>query len=121
MQDFRKGTMENRMVELAIEALERQKAELEAEIDRVKSGGALNDRSGRTANGKTRPNRSQSERMKAHWARRRAERSIASRAEATRKPGPQSAAAKKAVSERMKAYWAKQKQQKAKPASQNKA
>jgi hypothetical protein len=55
--------------------------------------------------------KSQSERIKAYRAKNKAAGVEASgpAQTATKKPGPQSAAAKNAISERMKAYWAKRK------------
>ena len=106
--------MNSRVLELAIEALEGQRAEIELEIQAlqimikeettpqpVSSGGK---RSGRTAEQR----KAQSERMRKYWQQRRASKTSV-KASARSKSGPQSAAARKAISVRMKAYWAKRK------------
>lgn len=116
--------MDNRILELAIEALEKQKAAVETEIAGLKS--AMSKQRGRAAaTAKAGSNRSQSDRMKAYWARKRAEKAkVSNRSKAkgvVRKPGPQSAAARRAISKRMKAYWAKRKAGKVKGSKQNKA
>ncbi len=116
--------MDNRIIELAIEALEKRKAAVETEIAGLIS--AMSKQRERVAvTAKAGPRRSQSERMKAYWARKRAEKAMASQPVkargALRKSGPQSAAARKASSERMKAYWAKRKAAKVKGPKQAKA
>jgi len=108
----RKGVMENRILELAIEALQLRKASVEAEIEAVRSElhGAAKVRRA-TIVGPTAVRRkpyidqrkAQSERMKAYWA--------ARKAAAKPKTGPRSAAARKAQSERMKAYWARKRKE----------
>jgi hypothetical protein len=108
--------MDARIIELAIEALQRRKSGVEAEIEMVE--GELRGRTAKPAApvaGKRRPKtaaqrKAQAERMRAYWAARKARKT----APAKPKMGPQSAAARKAQSERMKAYWAKRKAKAAK-------
>ncbi len=105
--------MEKRVLELALEALEAKRAEVELEIEaiRLMLGGSKvvtlaapfeRKRRRRTASER----RAQSLKMKKIWAAKRAAQATGKRAA---KPGhvPQTAAARKAQSERMKAYWAK--------------
>ena len=111
--------MDRRIIELAIETLEKQKSAIETEIAELKSAGNRRLHAGvpaKSVGRKTRQlsaaaKRAISERMKAYWAGKRAEGAKISRAPkgAIRKPGPQSAAARKAISARMKAYRAKRK------------
>jgi hypothetical protein len=113
--------MNSRVLELAIEALEGQRAEIELEIQAlqimIKEGttpqavAAGGKRPGRTAAQR----KAQSERMRKYWQRKRASKASV-KAPAKSKSGPQSAAARKAISERMKAYWAKRKADAAKKA-----
>ena len=111
--------MDNRIIELAVEALEKRKAAVETEIAGLKS--AMSKQQGHAAaTAKAAPRRSQSERMKAYWARKRAAAKVSKPVE-VRKPGSQSAASRKAISERMKAYWAKRKAAKVKGPKQAKA
>lgn len=110
-----KGIMEKRILELAVEALQGQKAVVEADIEWIRaqlSGGiragkpaistpAVLKRRGRTAAQR----KAQSEKMKAYWA---AKAGPAEKpAPVKPKKGPKRSAASKAQSERMKAYWAK--------------
>jgi len=109
--------MNNRIIELAIEALEKRKAAVEMEIAGLRS--LLRKRPGRAAaTAKAASWRSRSNWMKAYWARIRAKKlTVPQAAKASgvvRKPGPQSAAARRAVSKRMKVYWAKLKSGRAK-------
>jgi hypothetical protein len=84
--------MDQRIIELALEALERPKAQIDREIAELRSTSSLARR------------KTQSERMSEYWARKRAE----SQQLATKKRRrPRTAARKKAQSERMKAYRAK--------------
>jgi hypothetical protein len=111
--------MDARIIELAIEALQRRRSGVEAEIAMIE--GELRERTAGTAAlvaGKRGPRtaaqrKAQAERMRAYWAarKRQATRGRTARKAAPAKPkmGPQSAAARKAQSERMKAYWAKRK------------
>ena len=115
----------NRVLELALEALEKQRADVEAAIAEVEElqGGiprrivrrpelptlvVVKRRSQTAAERK-----SQSERMKAYWARKRAESAKLSAAQApetaTKKRKPKTAAHRRAQSKAMKAYWAKRK------------
>jgi hypothetical protein len=95
--------MDHRIIELALEALKSRKAAIDEEIEDLQAElRSLVKPSAR---------KSQSERMKAYWARKRAESAKLSAAQApktvVRRRRPRSAAQKKAQSERMKAYWAK--------------
>jgi len=113
--------MNSRVLELAIEALEGQRAEIELEIQAlqimIKDGAtpqtvaAGGKRAGRSAAQR----KAQSERMRQYWQRKRASKA-GDKAPAKSKSGPQSAAARKAISVRMKAYWAKRKADAAKKA-----
>jgi hypothetical protein len=110
--------MDKRILELALETLEKRKAAIDAEIQLIQTqlkGGtkhktvapAAGKRKARTAAQR----KAQSERMKQIWAAKRA----AKKAVLPKpKTGPKSAAARKAQSERMKAYWAKRKAAKSK-------
>jgi hypothetical protein len=104
-----------RLISLAIEALERRKDAIQADIDALLAREGGRQRStGRVAG-------SRSEKMKAYWAARKALSAKAPRPEKARRArrsGPQSPAARKAVSDRMKAYWAKRRA--AKPATSGK-
>jgi len=103
--------MEKRILELALETLEKQRAVIDAEIADIGArmagtGGIGTAPVVSTATGRRRTmsaarRKAVSKRMKAYWAARK------SRA-AKRKAGPKKAAAQKA-SERMKAYWAQKK------------
>jgi hypothetical protein len=93
--------MDRRILELALEALEERKSQIDKEI------AGLQAEIGRPTSG---ARKSQSDRMKAYWEKRRAEAAKTALAKApavAKKSGPQSAAARKAVSDRMKAWWAK--------------
>ncbi len=83
--------MDNRIIELAIEALENQRAVIEAEIAGLNF--ALRKQRGYVA---------------------AAAKAGPSQLRRPQKGGPQSAAARRAVSRRMKAYWAKRKAGRAK-------
>src|SRR5512138_3914869 len=112
--------MDQRIIALAIEALESRQEAIQAEINALrgtKSGNPKPTKRSETARN------TQSERMKAYWAKKKraAKASKPAKRAAVRKPGPQSAAAKKAASERMKAYWAKRKAAKGKGSEQAKA
>ena len=110
--------MDKRILELALETLEKRKAAIDAEIQSIQTqlkGGARSkivapaagERKVRTAAQR----KAQSERMKKIWAEKRA----AKKAVLLKpKKGPKSAAARKAQSARMKAYWARKKAGKAK-------
>jgi hypothetical protein len=124
-EQLQKGIkMDARIIELAIEALQRRRSGVEAEIEMIE--GELRGRTAKPAApvaGKRRPKtaaqrKAQAERMRAYWAARkgRATNTRTARKTAPAKPkmGPQSAAARKAQSERMKAYWAKRKAEAAK-------
>jgi hypothetical protein len=117
--------MDKRILELALEALHKHMAAVDAEIqsirDRMKGGAAKKTvtpvapiQAGRTVEQR----KAQSLKMKKIWAEKRAQ---AAKAQATKKPtpakqksGPQSSAARSAVSKRMKAYWKKRKSEEAK-------
>jgi hypothetical protein len=85
--------MNQRILQLALEALEARRAQIDTEIAQLYA------ELGRPAK------KSRSERMKDYWARKRAE-----SAAPARKRRQMTAAQKKAVSKRMKACWAKRKQ-----------
>jgi multidrug resistance efflux pump len=103
--------MDKRIIELALETLERRIAAIVTEIAELES--QMRGQPKRTPEKPAAARQSQSERMKAYWVRKR---SLAAKAQATKKPksGPQSEAARKAVSKRMKAYWKKRKAMEAK-------
>jgi hypothetical protein len=114
--------MDKRILELALETLEKNRAQLQAEIDAIRSGlkGAFKPEAVAAQRGakSAAERRAQSLRMKAYWA---AKRSPATKVQpageassAKPKMGPQSAAAKKAQSLRMKAFWKKKKAEAAK-------
>jgi hypothetical protein len=111
--------MNTRVLELAIEALEGQRAEIELEIQALQS--MIKDRTtpqtvtavGKRAGRTPAQRKAQSERMRQYWQRKRASKA-SDKARAKPKSGPQSAAARKAISDRMKAYWAKRKAESAK-------
>ncbi len=121
----RKGIMDTRILELALEALQVQKAKLEAEIEQVRrelrqgpranQTGAAPKRAIRRRRRSAAERKAQSERMRAYWANKKqgAGKTVASAstARARKKAGNMSAAARKAVSERMKAYWAKRRKE----------
>jgi len=96
--------MDNRVIELALEALRGRRAAIEKEIAEMEA--QLSGRRRGSAKG-TRAGNLQSERMKAYWARKKAKSGKPQKTAVVRKSGPQTAAARKAVSMRMKAYWAK--------------
>jgi len=93
--------MNQRILQLALEALESRKAQIEKEIAQLQAelGSPVK--------------KSHSEKMKAYWARKRAESAKLSAAQAPAAPmlkrKPKTAAQRKAQSKRMKAYWAKRK------------
>ncbi len=103
--------MEKRILELALETLEEQRATIDTEIATIRARISGTGRTGAglalapaAARGRTMSDaqrKAVSQRMTAYWAARRAQ-------TATPKSRRKSAAAKKA-SERMKAYWAKKK------------
>ena len=105
--------MDNRILELALETLEKRKAAIDAEIQLIQTQlrGPAKTRIVAPAAGKRKTRtaaqrKAQSEIMKRIWAEKRA----AKKAVLPKpKKGPKSAAARKAQSERMKAYWAKKK------------
>lgn len=113
--------MNQRILELAIEELKRQKAAIDLELDalRAELGGAAS--AGRVKaiatdavrrRGKSSAARkAQSERMKKYWAERRAPKAAVKKAAAPNKKLGK--ASSKAISEAMRAYWAKRKAEKA--------
>ena len=121
-----KGTMDrNRILELAVETLEKQKAGIDAEIETVRAElkkiGSGTARKVKPAAASTRRRRLQtqaerkthSKRMKQYWAAKRAK---AAKASAAKKSSPasgksraKSAAEKKALSLKMKQVWKKKK------------
>lgn len=123
-------SMDKRILELAVEALQERKAKVEAEIESIQAelGGGIRKpkiavpRVAKRRRRTVAQRKAQSERMKAYWA---ARKSREAKTEPARKltsvkprRGPKSAAARKAQSERMKAYWAKKrKEEQGKPAA----
>jgi hypothetical protein len=115
----RKGIMDKRILELAVETLERRKAEIEAEIEifqgqlGIKTPITIPTVVASTPKGrrsKTAAEReAHSERMKAYWAEKRGK-------SAKPKAAPKRAGkdANQSRSEKMKAYWAARRAQKAK-------
>jgi hypothetical protein len=112
-----------RIIELAIETLERQKSAIDAEIAQLRGTGKAAPVAPRPGKRRTRTaaeKKAQSKRMKAYWtAKRKAAtpevKSAMKAAEPAR--GPKSAAARKAQSEGMKRIWAERRiAQAAKPA-----
>lgn len=115
--------MDKRILELAMEALQAQQAEIQLELEALEimmRGGAI---SARPASGGTKrvirtaaQRKAQSEKMKLIWKRRREAADVSKpvRRAARPKTGPQTDAARKAQSDRMKAYWAKRKADEAK-------
>jgi hypothetical protein len=109
--------MDKRILELALETLEKRKAAIDTEIQLIQTrlkGGAgsitVAPAAGKRKARNAALRKAQSERMKKIWAAKRA----AKKAVLPRpKKGPKSVAARKAQSERMKAYWAKKKAAKA--------
>lgn len=119
--------MVDRIVQLALEALESKKAALEAEInalrEELKTGANRRPRKNREGGTKVGgPKRRSmsaaarkrvSARMRAYWARKRAESAksvaVGAPAVAIRKRRQMSAAERKALSEKMKAIWAQRK------------
>jgi len=100
--------MHESIVALAIEALERRKEAIQAEIDALKGASSKRPKWSAAAR------KAQRQRMRAYWATKKgtakhSKASKPSRPTARKKPGSQSAAARKAISVRMKAYWAKRK------------
>ncbi len=105
--------MDEAIIALAIDALERRKEAIQAEIDAIRGTRSAGPRPPKRS---AAARKAQSDRMKAYGARKADAAKASQPAKATgvvRKPGPQSAAAKKAVSKRMKAYWAKRKAEQA--------
>ena len=117
----RKGIMDKRIVELALEALQERKNALDVEIAQLSAelkGGTT------TPSGKRRTRTAAERRAHSHAMKLYGRRKRTASTRTKPKSGPQSAAARKAVSERMKAYWAKRKAQapapkKAAPATGN--
>jgi hypothetical protein len=124
----------DRIIELAIEALEKRRIAIDTEIEELRSqlrdrvptetamkavaeiaaGAPRRGRRTRTAAEK----KAQSERMKAYWTNRKARETRAAAAKKSAAMeyvrGPKSAAARKALSEKMKQVWAKRKAEAAK-------
>jgi hypothetical protein len=110
--------MKQRILELAMEELQRQKAAIDADIEEIQGElrgfkPAVAAKAVVTAKGRRRSRTSaqrmaQSERMKKYWAAKRS-RAAGSRKYKASKPKGSS----KAISDAMKAYWAKKKAEKA--------
>ena len=129
----KKGIMDrNRILELAIETLEKQKAVIDADIESIRaelkeagSGTARKEKpfaasTRRRRSRKPAEHKSQSQRMKNYWAAKKlqaAKPSLpAKTSPASVKGKPMSAARKKALSLKMKAVWAKKRAEAAKKA-----
>lgn len=114
-----------RILELAIETLEKHKAAIEAEIEELR-GEMKGEITGETAKkvkatsptaSRYRPKtpaerKAQSDRMKAYWAAKKSQPAIAAAKKPTPagpKRAPKSAATSKAISDGMRAYWARRK------------
>jgi hypothetical protein len=94
--------MNSKVLELAIQALESQKAKIDQEIAELQSE-LKGTRSPAAQSGMT-----QSERMKAYWAAKRAAKSGSARISSHKNvQRRRTAAEKKAMSEKMRAVWAK--------------
>ncbi len=116
--------MDNRLLELAMEALQARRAEIQLEIEALQLMMKGKDVSGKQAPAAAKgfrrtaaQRKAHSERMKQIWRLRRAaagQTKARASAPAKAKTGPQTAAARKAQSERMKAYWSKRKAEAAK-------
>ena len=96
--------MDTRIVELALEELNRRENAIETEIAELESELS----SSRHGSWRSTAGKSQSQRMKEYWAQRRANSAKLS-ASAPGKRRPKTAVEKKALSKRMKTYWAKRK------------
>jgi hypothetical protein len=121
-----------RILELAAEMLQKQRGEIEAEIEMIRAelNGAIpkpaTDRKPAAARANRRRKRTLAERkaqsriMKERWAKRKAQAgkplAIAKKLPAAAKPRVKTAAAKKALSLKMKEIWAKRKAEAAKKA-----
>ena len=122
---LRKGIMDTRILELALEALESRKTAIDAEISDIRSqmktgarvvpAKAVAPAGGRRSPRTAAQRKAQAERMREFWRKKRAAAKAkpVKKAAAKPKPAQKSAAAQKA-SERMKAYWAKKKAEAAK-------
>jgi hypothetical protein len=119
----------NRILQLAVEALERQKAGIDAEIEACRAelegtGSGTPKKAepvvvpiGRRGAQTLAARRAQSERMRQYWAAKRAQTSATKKTSpASAKGRPKSAAEKKALSLKMKQVWAKKKAEAAKNA-----
>ncbi len=116
--------MDNRILQLAMEALQARRAEIQLEIEALQlmlKGKEVSGATAPAAAGRFHRTAAQrkahSVRMKRIWRLRKAaagNRPASAKAPAKPKTGPQTAAARKAQSERMKAYWAKRKAEAAK-------
>jgi hypothetical protein len=114
--------MDKRILELALEALQVQKAKIDSEIELVRKELRLGTKTSqppaapKRARGRRQRTKAerqaQSARMKAYWAgRKKGQGKTAGAAPAAKKTRTVSAAARKAASERMKAYWAKKRKE----------
>ena len=103
--------MNSNILELAIEALQHRKTQIDKEIEELRAE-LSGVRPKAASSGMT-----QSEKMKAYWAARRAAagKTASTKAKADAKPRrrQKTAAEKKAISEKLKAAWAKRKAGKA--------
>ena len=111
LQLVQKGTMEKRILELALEALQAQKLAIEAEIEQLVSGMKFETSAPAPLAGIRRgrseaQRKAHSERMKKIWAARKARVAKPRAAKQAVRNASHSSAANKARSEKMRAYWA---------------
>jgi hypothetical protein len=109
----------NRILELALETLENQKAEIIAEIERIRAGSrgrglavAGKTKAGTARKEKSRTpaqRRAQSQRMKKYWAAKRAKAAKGKTPTAKAKVRTKTDAEKRALSLKMKEVWRKRK------------
>ncbi len=105
--------MDRRILELALETLEKQKADVEKEIAELRAGSHRRQK----VFGKRGAQKSKSAAMLAYWERKRAGSSSTVRsAKAESKRRPKSPAERKAMSKKMKVVWAKRKAESAQKA-----
>jgi hypothetical protein len=94
--------MDNRILELALEALQMKRNQIDAEIEHLKAEAGIK----KTPVQHSSRSKAVSEAMKIYWAKKKARLAGATQATGSRR-GPRTDNARKAQSERMKAYWKK--------------
>jgi hypothetical protein len=95
--------MNAKIIQLALEALENKKTEIEKEIAEIQAELRVTRQTAPQAR------QSRSEKMKAYWAAKRAGSAKIAEPRATRKRRKMTAAEKAALSKKLKAAWAKRK------------